>query len=200
MLAAVRIKHLARHRPPKLSPHADAAPQRGVGLMSGFEAVAADFGGCLTAPHAHVDPRFGCRPVAARAADALRLLHARGVRLVLSSNDLPHQDRRLALRSADVEHLFTAVVTSTSLGYAKPDPRFYEAVIKAAGCGPEKILHVGNRLDYDVLIPIAMGIGGGVHIKPGRPNPADLLDDVVRISCFAELPALLPTLTPRRTR
>lgn len=115
------------------------------------------------------------------------------------SNDRPHQNRRLALRRAEVEHLFAAVVTSTSLGYAKPDPRFYEAVINAAGCAPEKILHVGNRLDHDVLIPIAMGMAA-VHVKPGRPSPADLLDDVDRISCFAQLPALLPTLTPRTRR
>lgn len=164
--------------------------------MSAFMTVATDFGGCLTDPNAAIDPEFGCRPVEAAAADALRDIHGRGLDLVLSSNDRPHQNRRLALRRAGVEHLFTRLVTSTDLGVAKPDPRFYEAVINAAGCAPELIVHVGNRLDHDVLLPMEMGMFG-VLVRADR---AEIPDDVVCISCFAELPALLSTLTPRRTR
>ena len=45
---------------------------------------------------------------------------------------------------------FTLVFASAELGLSKPDPRIFAAAISRAGCAPEGVLMVGDRLDNDI--------------------------------------------------
>lgn len=47
------------------------------------------------------------------------------------------------------EH-FSVVLASAELGLSKPDPRIFGAAISRAGCAPEGVLMVGDRLDNDI--------------------------------------------------
>jgi hypothetical protein len=82
----------------------------------------------------------------------------RGYRVVLSSDTRPGQSRRPALARARLIERFTGIVESAELGLDKPAPGFYRAMIQAAGCPVEQILHVGNRMDNDVVMPAVMGM------------------------------------------
>lgn len=82
------------------------------------------------------------------------------------------------------------IATSHQWGVSKPDPRFFEEVLKATGAEPARIAYVGDRLDNDVaparaagLHPlfIPRGIWGEVHDAHAR--------DVRRITGLLELPA-----------
>lgn len=87
--------------------------------------IAFDYGGTLTVPRelqgGPVDETV-TQPVDPLAADALRALHARRFRMVLACNTVPQRPRGAALVAAGVADLFTDVIESHVLGYAKPDP------------------------------------------------------------------------------
>jgi putative hydrolase of the HAD superfamily len=78
---------------------------------------------------------------------ALRLLRARGVRLGVVSNF----DTRLLtlLEGFGVSSSFDAVVLSSTVGFAKPDPRMFTAALSALRVAAATALHVGDseRLD-----------------------------------------------------
>jgi len=136
-------------------------------------------------PDAVVDPR---------AAQAARTLRCTGRALVLACNtQRPIAYRRRTLATAGLADCFDALVLSSELGVAKPDPRFYAAVADAArgeaGCPPEAILFVGDTLDKDVIGPRAFGMRAAL-VHAGPPPPG-LPEGVPIIAHMAELPDLL---------
>lgn len=158
-------------------------------MTVGITTLAIDYGGTLATGFSDVLETG--RPVDADAAVALHQLHEAGYQLVLSTNTLPGRSRRPALAAAGVESLFAAVVESHELGYAKPARAFYAAIIEAAGNPrPEQIVHIGNRLDADVLVPVAVGMRA-VLIEPYRRLRARLPKNAAHVSRFAALPELL---------
>jgi len=136
-------------------------------------------------PDAVVDPH---------AAQAIRTLRRTGRVLVLACNtQRPPAYRRRTLAAAGLANCFDALVLSSGVGVAKPDPRFYAAVADAAtdlvGCRPEAILFVGDSLENDVLGPTRFGMRAAlVH---GGPPPRGLPDGVPVITHLTELPDLV---------
>lgn len=134
-----------------------------------------------TVPDAVVDPR---------AADAVRTLRRTRRRLILACNtQRPIAHRRRTLAAARLADSFDALVLSSDIGVAKPDPRFYAAVADAAGGTPEEVLFVGDTLDKDVIGPRAFGMRA-VLVCAGPPPPG-LPEGVPVIAHVAELPGLL---------
>jgi putative hydrolase of the HAD superfamily len=78
---------------------------------------------------------------------ALRRLRARGLRLAVVSN---FDTRLLALlEQLGVSAYFDAVVLSSMVGFAKPDPRLFAAALRSLRAAGATALHVGDseRLD-----------------------------------------------------
>jgi HAD superfamily hydrolase (TIGR01662 family) len=50
------------------------------------------------------------------------------------------------------------IATSDDWGVSKPDPDFFQAIINAAPCSADRILHVGDRLDNDLKPAKAAGM------------------------------------------
>jgi HAD superfamily hydrolase (TIGR01662 family) len=50
------------------------------------------------------------------------------------------------------------IATSDDWGASKPDPGFFQAIINAAPCSADRILHVGDRLDNDLKPAKAAGM------------------------------------------
>jgi HAD superfamily hydrolase (TIGR01549 family) len=124
------------------------------------------------------------------ALECLEGVRSLGLRVGIVGNQSDALERwaRGAL-SADV------VSSSASLGVRKPDPRFFERVVKLAGCAPGEVAYVGDRVDNDVLPAAAAGLvavhvrrGPWGRLQPSPPEAALVVDDL------ASLPQALASL------
>ena len=119
-------------------------------------------------------------------ADTIPALAQRHRVAVLSNGELAEKRAKVARIgvSAQVE----AVLASSDLGAAKPDPRTFLRAAARLGVAPEDVVHVGDRLDLDARAPQAVGMRGVWLDRPGLgPDP----DDVTRITSLRDLPGLL---------
>jgi FMN phosphatase YigB (HAD superfamily) len=101
-----------------------------------------------------------------------------------------------ALRACGLAADFYA--TSDGWGVAKPDLKFFEKVREAAGCEPDQIAYVGDRVDNDVLPSLAAGMRP-VLIRRGPWGRAqwswpEATQAHLKIETLAELPARLVEL------
>jgi putative hydrolase of the HAD superfamily len=87
---------------------------------------------------------------------ALRKLHEAGYRLAICSNF----DGRLNAVMAGKPELapIELRIISSEVRYRKPSPRFFEALVEAAGCGASEILFVGDDPVVDVAAAEAAGL------------------------------------------
>jgi putative hydrolase of the HAD superfamily len=150
-------------------------------------------GAVIPAPRAAAEAVFTAVPdadVDSRAAGTLRRLRSSGLVCVLACDtQRPETVRRRTLRAAGIEACFDALVCSSTIGVRKPHPRFYDAVVRAAGCRREEILFVGDTPAKDAVGPYTYGMHA-VLITAG-PRPAGLPAPVDVIGHFTELPAYL---------
>ena len=129
------------------------------------------------------------------AATAVRALRGQGHVLVLACNTRrPLASRRQTLADAGIEDCFAALVLSSELGAAKPDPQFYAAVLAAAHeharCGPGGVVFAGDTLGKDAAGPVRAGMQA-VLIHPGPGAPEGLPPGVPVLGHLSALPGLL---------
>lgn len=126
------------------------------------------------------------RPDAWRLFDdvpaALGQLSKCGVRLAIASNF----DRRLhAICDAlPVLQAISCRAISSEIGFRKPSPRFFEALLQAAGCRADELLVVGDDHENDVAGPRRLGIAA---VQVDRRGHAD----APAVRSLAELPAAI---------
>ncbi len=126
--------------------------------------------------------RFSALPDAAPALGALRAV---GLRLVVASNwdcSLPQ-----VLEDARLGQLVDGVISSATVGAAKPDPAIFEAALATAGASAEEAVHVGDSLLHDVEGARAAGVRGVLLDRSGEAGGAGA-EAIVSLS---ELPSLL---------
>jgi len=126
--------------------------------------------------------------------DAVACLHearALGLRVGIVGNQTAALERwaRESALPADV------ISSSESLGVRKPDPRFFEEIVRLAGAtSPSEVAYVGDRVDNDVLPARAAGLVA-IHVRRGPWGRLQRTpDDVPSIESLAELPAALASL------
>jgi HAD superfamily hydrolase (TIGR01662 family) len=82
--------------------------------------------------------------------------------------------------------------SSAGWGVAKPAPEFFERVVEEAGCEPNEVAYVGDRVDNDVLPAVEAGLVA-VHVRRGPwgylQRGAERAH--LRIDSLAELPEAL---------
>ncbi|MEV4417881.1 HAD family hydrolase [Catellatospora sp. NPDC049609] len=76
----------------------------------------------------------------------------------------------------------------------KPAPRFFAAVLSAAGADPHQVVYVGDNYHHDVVAPAAAGMRTVWVNRNGRACPGEVVPDLV-IERLAELPEALRRLT-----
>jgi putative hydrolase of the HAD superfamily len=113
------------------------------------------------------DEAITALPGAVQTLDDLR---AAGFRLGLITNGAADV-QRAKIERFDLARHFDYIGIEGERGFGKPDPRAYRAALDALGCRPEDAWMAGDRLDWDVLAPMEVGIAG-VWV-----NPADLPAD-----------------------
>ncbi len=148
--------------------------------------------------HEYTERFFGALALFPDARAVLDALQTRGIRLAMITNgETKWQQRKIAAFA--LAPLFEPIVIEQTFGAGKPDPSVYKHVLKALDVTPGATWMIGDRLDWDVLAPQALGITGvwfdfhnaglaqgqsaRAHTPPGEP------DHIVR--ALAELPALL---------
>jgi len=110
-----------------------------------------------------------CQPVPGSRA-GLQVLAASGLRLAVTSNSdgtvEDHLRRHEWVQVGDGPGVAVEVVTDSGVvGVGKPDRRVFQATIDALKLAPERILHVGDSVHYDVDGAAAVGMQT-VHMDP----------------------------------
>ena len=91
------------------------------------------------------------------------------------------------------------VVSSGTLGAAKPSPDFFTRACAVAGVEARRCVSVGDRVDNDVVPALAVGMTA-VHVRRGpwgmlyRDDPALQHPRAHQVGGLAELPTLLRSL------
>ncbi|MDE1821597.1 MAG: HAD family hydrolase [Euryarchaeota archaeon] len=129
-------------------------------------------------------------------------------RMAILSNtrEATRSDIAQELSRLGIAQHFQAIVTSTDIGWRKPHPLAFEAVLSALGLPPGRTVMVGNELDNDVAGAKAMGMRT-VHLRWSpryRQEPtAEEERATVTIEEFNDLPVALERVrgerSPRRT-
>jgi HAD superfamily hydrolase (TIGR01509 family) len=121
----------------------------------------------------------------------LAWLRARGCYVGVAGN----QPREVGEQLRGLNLPADTVVVSAELGVAKPDPRFFAALVQRAGCPVESVVYVGDQLDNDVHAAAACGLQT-IRVLTG-PWGHLQRDSEIEAGCFgvigtlAELPGLL---------
>ena len=122
------------------------------------------------------------------AADLLRAVHDRGLRVVLATS-AEKSDLEALLAAIDADDAIDAVTSASDVDEAKPSPDIFEAALDLAGTAPEDTVAVGDTI-WDVKAASRAGLAcvafttGGIHRteleKAGAvavyEGPAALLD------------------------
>jgi FMN phosphatase YigB (HAD superfamily) len=96
------------------------------------------------------------------AQPALAALRRRGYRVGLAANQPAWAAAALAEAGADADFVGLSAVW----GVDKPSPEFFARIVAEAGCEPNEIAYVGDRVDNDVDPALAAGMVA-VHIRRG---------------------------------
>jgi HAD superfamily hydrolase (TIGR01549 family) len=65
---------------------------------------------------------------------------------------------REVLRDYRVDKYFSVIGISESVGYSKPDSRFFRYMLEEAACRPDEVMMVGDRLDIDITPARTVGM------------------------------------------
>ena len=140
---------------------------------------------------AYQEPALTHRPdITPGAAETVRELRARGLRLGLISNTgrTPGRVLRRLLEDAGILPCFDVLVFSDEAGVRKPAAAIFRRVLDRTRVDPARAVHVGDDAVADVAG--ARGVGmRAIHYVPDPARPAAPADGVLRQ--FAELPALV---------
>jgi putative hydrolase of the HAD superfamily len=113
-------------------------------------------------------------------------LRDRGVTVGICSNWDWDLDRHLARN--DLVDLLDFVVCSAQLGYRKPHPAVFDAVLDRSGAPADEVVFVGDSWHDDVTGSRAAGLRPVHVVRAGRCPVADH-DDVPCVADLKELPA-----------
>lgn len=112
----------------------------------------------------------GCYPFD-DAAETLRALKQRGLRIGLISNTMIHGRLHIDdLRRFDLLDVFDDLIFSGDVGVWKPDRRIFERSLAALGVAPAEAFFVGDRIVDDVGGAQAVGMRGVLKVNRRTDN------------------------------
>jgi len=98
-------------------------------------------------------------------------LRTRGVRLGLLTNGAAERQRAKLVRF-QLSAAFESVVIEGELGYGKPDPRSYRAVLARLGAPAQATWIVGDDFEWEVVSPRRLGVSTAWLDRAGCGLPA----------------------------
>lgn len=127
--------------------------------------------------------------------DTLETLRSRGFRLGIISNAADAHDVRVLIEQHHLQPFFEMVLSSSDIGFRKPDPRIFAVALAKMGVQSQRAVQIGDTLGADILGAHRSGMRG-IWIKRRSENPRNALmrNSVIpdaEIDRLAELPAVL---------
>jgi putative hydrolase of the HAD superfamily len=92
------------------------------------------------------------------------------------------------LTRCGLDDLFDGHVTAAAAGAAKPDPRIFDHLVRAAGVDRAHVLHIGDDPLADVVGAMQAGMQAIWLNRDARPWPEGLPPPARTISTLAEIP------------
>ena len=111
----------------------------------------------------------------------------RGIKIFVTSN----WDFRLIqiLEGLGVVSFFEEVITSALVGFEKPSEKIFHYLVSVAECPPLQILHVGDKIEDDVLGAKEAGLQAALYRREKAPG----IDfPFARVQSLREIPGLFP--------
>ena len=132
------------------------------------------------------------------AIEAVIAIHAAGVPVGVVSSAVYHPFLEWTLDSFGVQDAIQVVITSASAGYYKSRPELYWHAAERLGVAPDRIVHVGDSLRFDVAGAGKAGMGT-VWLQGNGAVPGDgsARPDLTLRSLEAAAPDILSLLKTR---
>lgn len=115
------------------------------------------------------------RPLPGGAALLARLTRA-GLRTALVSNASSHYFVAECCRRLLFAEFLDPIVSSAAVGWMKPDPRAFQAVLRRWGLPPDAVVMVGDSLDADIAGAAGLGMRSiwlTATLGPGARGPLE---------------------------
>lgn len=124
------------------------------------------------------------------AMETLRWFKAKGIPMGLITNGTSVGQRK-KIDKFQLETLFDVIVIEEEFGFGKPSTKVFEHATRVLKAGPKETWMVGDRLDWDVHAPQALGIHGvwNDFRKKGLPKDSPCSPDRI-VHSIAELAGL----------
>jgi len=105
-------------------------------------------------------------------------------------------DIELWLNRAGIGDFFGCVVTSSDVGFRKPDARFFSAALDKCGFGRDEVLFIGNQLNSDIKGANDFGIknvwlSGAAYKSKEDTLSSDKVTPTYTINSLLEVPAII---------
>ena len=132
------------------------------------------------------------------AVETVRAIREAGVPLGIVSSAVYHPFLEWTLRTFGILDAFAVVVTSASAGFYKSRPEIYWHAAERIGARPERMVHVGDSLRFDVGGAQRAGLGG-VWLRHGHDESASngIEPDLTLDTLTAAAPKILALLRAR---
>jgi len=104
---------------------------------------------------------------------------------------------RCALRRVGLEDFFAGIFSSKELHACKPDPLFYQRVLRAFGFPANEVVMVGGDYRADILGARQVGLRTIWYNPASLPRPIDTPMHDAEIQTMSDLPAILIELSNR---
>jgi putative hydrolase of the HAD superfamily len=125
------------------------------------------------------ETHYHTRRLRPEAPAVLEALHKRGFRLAIISNVISRGLVPSKLIEYGIAHYFDPVVTSSNLGWRKPNERIFEEATRLMQLPPAACAYVGDTVSRDVIGARRAGYGLAIQIKSFLTDKADSGTDSV---------------------
>jgi putative hydrolase of the HAD superfamily len=116
---------------------------------------------------------FHVRHLRPEAPEVLAALHRRGFRLGIISNIISRDAARRNLEAYGVAHYFDPVITSSNLGWRKPNARIFIEAARRMRLPTAACAYVGDTISRDVIGARRAGYGLAIQIRSFLTDMAD---------------------------
>ncbi len=129
------------------------------------------------------------------ALNTIAKLSDRGLKIGLVANQPPSVVE--SLKRDGIFNFIKFAGISALVGVEKPDPKIFELALEGLGVSASETIHIGNRIDTDVLPAKKLGFKT-IWVRRGEANPeptaSDLAEPTFVVDDLLNVPELIQTL------
>lgn len=145
----------------------------------------------------YYETHFHRRTLRPEAPATLEALRARGFRLAIISNIISRRLVPYKLVEYGIAQYFDPVVTSSSLGWRKPNERIFNEATRLLQLPPEACAYVGDTISRDVIGARRAGYGLAIQIPSFLTGGSDSdVGDIAPDAVIRDLTQVVALLTP----